>query len=60
MRKRKSSDVQTAEERGRVLARALADGLENAHGGFRGELIAYAVTDPPPGRDLTHIGSDSI
>ena len=58
MRKKTSSDRQRAEERGRVLARVLADGLQNVGGGF--ELLAYAVTDPPPGRDLTHIGSDSV
>jgi hypothetical protein len=47
--------------RGRVLARTLAESLLDIRGGEELQLeLAATRTSPPPGYDVTYVGSDSI
>ncbi len=58
---RKSDLDEVAESsRERVLARVLAEDLRRVRGRANHVLLAstYSETAPPPGRDITNVGSD--
>jgi len=47
--------------RGRILARVLAEDLREVRGEDDSLITSRATrTDPPPGYDLTFVGSDNI
>ena len=57
----KKSELADALDQGRVLARVLAEDLKRAHGNGSppaAGVATYTETAPPPGRDITTIGSD--
>lgn len=63
MRKRREPREETTPiaARRRVLARTLAESLLEIRGGEELQLgLAATRTSPPPGFDVTYIGSDSI
>jgi hypothetical protein len=59
MRKSDLSEVSKA-NRGRVLARVMAEDLRRVDGAGAPIFTAstYSETAPPPGRDITNVGSD--